>query len=178
MTTVRTRERAPAYNRLWPIAISLTMLVGLAASAQDTTPSRVTLSDQMLRAPRFLLSTSGGFQPVDIPRSPSLTRRITLEIAGVTVREAIREVARRGGLTILFTDDVGRLDAPAKLHATDITVAAALTDLLIDAGVDIVLTKSGAATLCRRDQVLPAPAGTVAGRVTNAERGTPCRTSG
>ncbi|MEO8334977.1 MAG: TonB-dependent receptor [bacterium] len=148
---------------LWPQAL-------LAVPMQeDGAPT----SDQLRGAPRFLLASNGRYQPVDILRSPTLTRRITMSVSGVTLRAALDEVARRGGLQLLYADNVVRWDAPARLHASDITVAAALTDLLIDAGVDIVFTKSGAATLRPREVRAPAPVGVITGRVMDLERNEP-----
>ena len=66
-----------------------------------------------------------------------------------------------------------QLDAPARPSPADITVAAALTDLLIDAGVDIVFTSSGAATLRKRETVTELVVGWITGRVTDEEHGQP-----
>lgn len=143
------------------------------AASQEPSPQLGALTEQVQRAPRFLLVANGGYQSVDIPRSPSLTRRISVNIEAVTLREAIAEVSRRGGLALLYSDDVGRLDTPARLRATDITVAAALTDLLIDAGLDVVFTSSGAATLRKREAIAPILVGSISGRVVDTDNGAP-----
>src|SRR5258705_12350658 len=59
------------------------------------------------------------------------------------------------------------------LRADRITVAAALTDVLLDAGVDIVFTPEGRATLVKRPQGPPVQLGSIAGTVTATENGTP-----
>src|SRR2546430_17024911 len=57
-------------------------------------------------------------------------------------------------------------------RADRITVAAALTDVLLDAGVDVVFTSDGRATLVKRPSGPVVQLGSIAGTVT-AEGGAP-----
>ena len=136
MSTRRKAARVPIGSTAWLVASGLlSCLLGMRASAwtECADDGAATSGEILARAPRFLLASNDGYKPVDVLRSPSLTRRITVSIQGATLRSALSEVASRGGLELLYTEGVTQLDAPARLHAADITVAAALTDLLIDA---------------------------------------------
>jgi len=110
--------------------------------------------------------------PVDLKRSAVLRQHISLAFEGVTLKEALAEISRQARLGLVYADDDIPVSMPVSLRADRITVAAALTDVLIDAGVDIVFTPEGRATLVKRP---PGPAvqlGSIAGTVT-AEGGTP-----
>src|SRR2546429_7397473 len=105
------------------------------------------------RAPRFLLAMAERSQPVpvDLKRSAFLRRPLSLAFDGATLKQALAEISRQAGLSLVYADDV----LPAgggvvNLRADRITVAAALTDVLLDAGVDIVFTPEGRATLVKR----------------------------
>src|SRR5213076_1770630 len=96
-----------------------------------------------------------------------------LAFDGATLKQALAEISRQAGLSLVYADDVLPAGALVNLRAGRITVAAALTDVLLDAGVDIVFTPEGRATLVKRP---PGPAvqlGSIAGTVTAGETGTP-----
>jgi TonB-linked SusC/RagA family outer membrane protein len=127
------------------------------------------------RAPRFLLAMAerSAPVPVDLRRSAILRHPLSLSFDGVTLKDALAEISRQAGISLVYADD----DLPAgtlvRLRADHITVAAALTDVLADADVDIVFTHDGRATLVKRP---PGPAvqlGSIAGTVTAADGGTP-----
>jgi len=118
------------------------LLLGGPASAQG-------FSDQS-RAPRFLVASATTVVEADIGRSPILSRRVALDLDDVTVREALAEIIRQSGLRLAFAEDVLELDAKVHLRATEISVAGALSVVLLDAGVDVVLTPTGSATLVKR----------------------------
>ncbi|PYP57632.1 MAG: hypothetical protein DMD44_09920, partial [Gemmatimonadetes bacterium] len=101
------------------------------------------------RAPRFLLAMAERSKPVpvDLARSAVLRRRLSLAFDGATLKQALAEISRQAGLSLVYADDVLPAGALVNLRAGRITVAAALTDVLLDAGVDIVFTPEGRATL-------------------------------
>src|SRR5437016_12637545 len=126
------------------------------------------------RSPRFLLAMAAHSAPVpvDLKRSALLRQHISLAFDGVTLKEALAEISRQARLGLVYADDDIPVSMPVSLRADRITVAAALTDVLLDAGVDVVFTSDGRATLVKRP---PGPAvqlGSIAGRVT-AEGGAP-----
>ena len=125
------------------------------------------------RAPRFLLAMAERSTrvPVDLKRSAILRQPLSLALDDAPLKEALAEISRQARLNLVYADDVLPLDMTVSLRADRITVAAALTDVLLDAGVDVVFTWDGRATLVKRP---PGPAvqlGSIAGTVT-AEGGT------
>jgi len=126
------------------------------------------------RAPRFLLAMAERSTPVpvDLKRSAILRQRLSLALDDAPLKEALAEISRQARLSLVYADDVLPALMTVNLRADRITVAAALTDVLLDAGVDIVFTPEGRATLVKRP---PGPAvqlGSIAGTVT-AEGGAP-----
>src|SRR5207237_4853238 len=94
------------------------------------------------RAPRFLLAMAERSKPVpvDLKRSAFLRRPLSLAFDGATLKQALAEISRQAGLSLVYADDVLPTGAVVNLSADRITVAAALMDVLLDAGVDIVFT--------------------------------------
>jgi outer membrane receptor protein involved in Fe transport len=144
-------------------AAGLTLVPLRGASAQEI----ATASYE--RGPRFLLATAIKVIPVDVARTPVLARRLTLELEGATLKQALREIAAQSGLVLAYSDDAVPLSNRVHLRAEAITAAAALTDVLFDAGVDVVFKADGSAALVKRPP--PAQNGSVAGRVTDARTG-------
>ena len=162
MLTYRTALR---HLGLVSALLALTNGIGASQMRDPTDP----------RAPRFLLAMAERSAPVlvDLRRSAILRHPLSLAFDGVTLKEALAEISRQAGISLVYADD----DLPAgtlvRLRADRITVAAALTDVLVDADVDIVFTPEGRATLVKRP---PGPAvqlGSIAGTVTAAEGATP-----
>src|SRR6266702_3425132 len=126
--------------------------------------------DPESRAPRFLLAMAKRAEPVpvELKRSVTLRRPLSLAFEGATLKEALAEISRQAGLSLVYADDVLPSGTLVNLRADRITVVAALTDVLLDAGVDVVFTPDGRATLVKRPQF-----GSIAGTVTAGETGTP-----
>src|SRR6266566_4062422 len=127
------------------------------------------------RAPRFLLAMAERRAPVpvDLKRSWVLRQPLSLALDGVTLKEALAEISRQARLNLVYADDDVPIAATVNLRADRITVAAALTDVLLDAGVDIVFTPDGRATLVKRPEGPAVQLGSIAGTVTAGETGTP-----
>src|SRR5438270_8764403 len=153
-----------------PLVLALAMAVvphrATAQYAGDPTASR---------APRFLLAMAERSQPVpvDLKRSAFLRRPLSLAFDGATLKEALAEISRQAGLSLVYADDVLPVAARVSLRADGITVAAALMDVLLDAGVDVVFTPEGRATLVKRPAGLALQLGTITGTVTAAGTNTP-----
>src|SRR2546422_1874417 len=131
-------------RRLWK-ATSFAALVGVAP----------TLGGQYLatgsqREPQFLLRTASKTVLLDIERTPVLLRRLDLNLDGATLRKALAAIVAQSGLELAYSDDAVPLDRPVQLRATAISVAAALTDVLLDASVDVVFREDGTAALVKR----------------------------
>jgi hypothetical protein len=79
---------------------------------------------------------------------------------------ALDTIARQAGLSLSFSPDIVNLEMPVTLEAKNLTVAAALTEVLIDMHLDVVLSPSGQLSLVR--QPAPPAVGIVTGRVTDS----------
>ena len=156
------------------VAASISTLDGLGAQAVGSRdmPSGLLPGQLAQSGPRFLLDRGTRMVPLDVARTPVLRRLLALELEGVPAREALKTIAREAGMELLFSDQVVPESRRVRLRASAISVAAALTDVLLDAGVDVVFTSSGSAVLVRRPvgEVLPV-VGTIAGRITDAATG-------
>src|SRR5216110_1107717 len=153
-----------------PLVLALAMAVfphgATAQYAGDPTESR---------APRFLLAMAERSKPVpvDLKRSAVLRRPLSLAFDGAPLKQALAEISRQAGLSLVYADDVLPAAALVNLRADHITVAAALMDVLLDAGVDVVFTPEGRATLVKRPPGLALQLGTITGTVTAAGTVTP-----
>src|SRR5438477_4085876 len=155
---------------LFPLVLVLsTALFARGVTAQDQGDPAES------RGPRFLLAMAERPQPVpvNLTRSAVLRRRLSLAFNGATLKQALAEISRQAGLSLVYADDVLPAGALVNLRAGRITVAAALTDVLLDAGVDIVFTPEGRATLVKRPPGLALQLGTITGTVTAAGTGAP-----
>ncbi|MGH7719262.1 MAG: carboxypeptidase-like regulatory domain-containing protein, partial [Gemmatimonadaceae bacterium] len=129
------------------------------------------------RAPRFLLASSPAPVPIDVSNTPALRRRIAVDLRDVTLEEALATISREAGFNLMYSKAVVPLDRVVRLRAEDITVVAALTEVLLGAEVDVVFSATGHAVLVRR---APPPrrasrrqVGTITGLVTDAETSQP-----
>jgi hypothetical protein len=172
-------------RRLWGFCRSLCMAAGgaftiaVAAHAQGTAYT--------MRAVRFLVEPEDSLQPaivVDPSHVTVLRQRVSVNFDGVARKVALKELSRLSGLDFVYALDVVSPDAAVHLKAADITVAAALTEILLDADVDVLLKPEGNAVLVKRgeptslaaqktaqvDSRSPAlPADTILGRVTRPD---------
>ncbi|HEX3233639.1 MAG TPA: TonB-dependent receptor [Gemmatimonadales bacterium] len=149
------------------IAVAHTLAAALALSAAPARAQAVATAAYE-RGPRFLLATATELVPVDVSRTRTLARRLSLQLEGATLKEALEAIAAQSGLVLAYSDDVVPLGNRVHLRAEAVTAAAALTDVLFDAGVDVVFKTDGSAALVKRR----APRiGSVSGQVTDAQTG-------
>jgi len=102
-----------------------------------------------------------------------LRRVISLDFEGVSVRQAITEIAKRGNVAIGYGEDVTRSRARVSLKAGGLTVAQALTGILEGTGLEAYVSLTSGAVVVRAapPQQAPAQTGTIVGRVTDAKTG-------
>ena len=123
-------------------------------------------------APRFLAALTPLPVPVDIARTPVLQRRIALDLRGVTLANAIQAIGDSSGLSFAYSRAEVPVGRRVRLEARDITVAAALTEVLLSTNIDVAFTDRGTAMLVRRASTSSRVAnGTVSGSVTDAKTG-------
>lgn len=128
---------------------------------------------QLDQRPRFLRESGAG-QPrtmLDLNRTPMLLRRISLDSHERTLRELLAAIGKQARLELVYSADLLPVDRPMRFRADSITVAAALTEVLIGAGVDVVFYTPTQAGLVRRGDSRSARAGAIAGRVTDVKTG-------
>ncbi len=154
--------------------LALFFLALAAALPRDATAQNA-LDSGDGRSPRFLLAMAAHSAPVpvDLKRSAVLRQHLSLAFEGVTLKEALAEISRQARLGLVYADDDIPVAMPVSLRADRITVAAALTDVLLDAGVDVVFSPDGRATLVKRPAGPALQFGSIAGTVTAVETGTP-----
>jgi TonB-linked SusC/RagA family outer membrane protein len=106
------------------------------------------LADQ---TPRFLSEPMhGGAARVDMSSALVLRHRITINLTKVPLGDALAAVAAQGHFELTYSPDLVALDRPVSLHAEEITIAAALTELLFDSAIDVQVSPTGHATLIPR----------------------------
>jgi TonB-dependent starch-binding outer membrane protein SusC len=127
------------------------------------------------RAPRFLVVAAPSPAPLDVERSPVLQKRIALDLRDVTIEEALESIGRRSGLTLAYSKALVPVDRRVRLRAKDVTVAAALSAVLMNTATDVLFSGGTQATLIRRagQAIPPAFAGTVTGKVSELVSGQP-----
>jgi iron complex outermembrane recepter protein len=130
------------------------------------------------RGPRFLLASATPLAPparVDVSRTPVLRQRLSLNLEGATLDRALTAIRRLSGLQLIYSSTVVPLDRTVHLKADDITVAGALTEVLLDTDVDVLFSKSGKAVLVRRSAPGTAvpDTGAIVGRITTKATGAP-----
>ncbi len=150
---------------------SLSSLVGPALLLCAAAPAALAQGVSEPRGPKFLLASASPAKAPVVVEAGSvalLRRRVGLSLDGVTVSEALAEIARVSGLQIVYADGVVAGEGRVHLKALEITVAAALTVALLDAGVDVVVTPGGSVVLMKSGVQ---ETGSVSGRVTDAKTG-------
>jgi len=146
--------------RLTPFVVALLLTWSRVAGAQAPD------SDYVERGPRFLLASAAPAPVrVDVTRTPVLRQSISLDLNGVALGDALREISAKAGMELAFSNTMLPAERTVTFRADHITVAAALTELLIDAQVDVLFSRDGRAVLVRRADF---QGGTVSGKVTDA----------
>ncbi len=149
------------------VGVSAALVFALLLSFADARAQGA--ADAAASGPRFLLASASKLVPLDVDRTPVLARRLALNLEGITLKQALAEIAARAGLELAYSDDIVASTRRVHLQAGDITAAAALTDVLLGAGVDVVFGRGGRAWLVRRTALVAAAPGTIVGRVTDAK---------
>jgi outer membrane receptor protein involved in Fe transport len=152
----------------WPITLAVCLSLVPGAVGQEPPGSP--------HGPRFLLASRSTGVERDASSAPVLRRRVSLDLVGVTIGEALKEITRQADLEIAYSPRVVPIERPVSLRARDLTVAAALTEILGDLQVDVSVTQEGSLALVRREGLAPvslADTGVLTGRVTDRESDSP-----
>jgi TonB-linked SusC/RagA family outer membrane protein len=152
-------------KRLIQITVLVTAFIVPSAAAQETQHVFVE------RGPRFFLASKPSPRRLDVAKTPILRQQIALDLNDVSIHEALKTIGRASGLELMYSDKLLPRSRAVTLRADAITVAAALTEVLLDADVDVLFSSSGNAALIKRAPNDRFAAGTVRGRVTDAVSG-------
>jgi Carboxypeptidase regulatory-like domain len=117
-----------------------------AASPVTDTTSDTTAT----HGPVFYAVRAVDGEHVDARTAPALQRRISLTLIGIPLGMAVEAIADRAGLETTFSPETIPLGARVSMHADDVTVAAALRWVLVNARVDVLVQDDGHLTLVPR----------------------------
>jgi outer membrane receptor protein involved in Fe transport len=145
------------------LPLTLVALLAIAASAFGQ-------EMQLASRPRFLAVLPHSDKRVDASNAVVLRRRVSIDLDGATVGTLLKEIARQADLELLYSEAIVPVSRPVTLHAQGITVAAALTEVLLDTGLDVLVSPTGQMALVQKAADVIQD-GTVSGRVTDAKSG-------
>lgn len=169
-TSHPSRRAARSLLRLSLVSAVALMVPLAAARAQEVLAS---VGAQDTRGPRFLYAANDRARPLelDASRTPMLRQRVSLHLAGTPIGEAIDAITAQTGIRFVYSRE--ELPAGARVHvsADELTVAAALTEVLLDANVDVLFSPTGQAMLVKRSRAQQA--GRIVGSVTDSTSGAP-----
>ncbi len=123
------------------------------------------------RGPRFLAVVPGSTTPVDASNAAILQRRVSLDLAQVTVAAALKEIGRQANLAFLYSRSLLPAERTVSLEVKNLTLAAALTEVLLGTGLDVLVSPDGQLALIRKplERKAPVQSGAVTGRVTDVK---------
>lgn len=154
------------------LAIPLFVLALSGGAASGAWPQALELAS---RGPRFFAAWKPS-EAVDVSNAVVLRRRVSLDLTNVTADEALKEITRQADLEISYSNALLPNGRSVSVYAREITVAAALTEVLLDAEVDVAVARGGHMALVKRPALVAVPAfdsGVVVGRVTDKATGAP-----
>ncbi len=154
------------------LALVLVLMIPVAMVSSGSTLAAQEM-ELAVRGPRFLVaSPSSRAAPVEIDAgSNALLRRIvSLRLDQPTVGRVLDAIERQTGIRIFFNPARVVTDRGVTLRAESITVAAALTEVLLGTGLDVLISQRNQVALVERaNGVAAPPAGSIVGRVTEAK---------
>ena len=125
----RPRVRRNTFDRAWRVFASLaTLVIAVSSSAETAAPMPATIP-----APRFTRRPQmPGAKPqrLDTARTAILSQRISLDLHGATIPEALAAIGQASGLRFTYDRAVLPAGARVTLSSDAVTVAAAVTHVL------------------------------------------------
>lgn len=150
---------------VWSFAVLLALALG--DTAQLT--AQVQLAS---RAPHFVRVSPVTRGLVDASHATILKREVSLRLDRSSLAGALDEISRTAGIKLIYSRDLVPLETPVTLEAATITLGAALTAVLFDTGLDVVISSNGEMALMKKAPVSPlsqAQTGSISGRVTDVK---------
>ncbi|MFI5244055.1 MAG: TonB-dependent receptor plug domain-containing protein, partial [Gemmatimonadales bacterium] len=129
------------------LAAAAVILAGSSGAVAQAAPQR-----PPEQVPRFLrMSADASREPevINPADNPILSRRIALNLRDVSRGAALREIALTAGLELVYAGDA-LAAGTVRFQSDNLTVAAALTEVLFGAGVDVAVGSNGSLILVRK----------------------------
>ena len=112
---------------------------------------------------------SGRWVPARTSRAEPLQRKVSINLSGVLLTDALEAISRDAGLRLGYSGDVRRRKVRVSLKSDDMTVLSALLGVLEGTGFQPFISLRGDAVLVAAGAPLPPPAsGRIVGRVINS----------
>jgi outer membrane receptor protein involved in Fe transport len=134
-----------------------------SASAQDLAMAK----------PRFIATWVAAGEPNDASGLSILQRRVTLELNRVPLAVALRRATSQARLDLSYDKAILPAGRRVSLHAQQLTLVSALTEILLQTGLDVAVGRTGQLALVRKPEAATADSGSIAGRVTDKATGQP-----
>lgn len=120
---------------LWPSVLGLIVLSPPIAAQSDSVP--------IGPPPHFAAAWAPPGTLIDISHVDALRHRVSLDLTDVPIDSAITAIINQTGLGLAYRGGVVPAGRTVSIHATGITIASALAEILLDTGVDVVMTQGG-----------------------------------
>ncbi len=144
--------------------LALPVVVEARAQAQDLALGG--------RRPRFVAAWAPPGTVLDASRSAVLSRRVSLELDRVSLDQALRAIGQQAGVDLTYATAFLPVGKTVSLHVREITVAAALTEVLYETALDVAVSRRGQLAVVAAEQAIPAAVlgnGAIVGRVTDGK---------
>jgi TonB-linked SusC/RagA family outer membrane protein len=102
------------------------------------------------RGPAFYMVRTPGGKREDAYGAVALRRRLSLNLQDVPIADALAAITAQTGIRFVYMREEVPVDHRVSLAAQDIALAAALTEVLFDAGVDVELLSGNQVALVKR----------------------------
>jgi len=96
-----------------------------------------------LAKPRFIAAWITPGQPDDASGAAVLQRRVSLDLTQAPLSVALREIATQAQLDLSYNKLVLPAGRRVSLHAREITAVGALTEVLLNSGLDVAVSRHG-----------------------------------
>jgi outer membrane receptor protein involved in Fe transport len=156
---------------IYRLVPGLAALLALTLGETGQVTAQVQLAS---RAPRFVRISPVTRRLVDASHATILKREMSVNLDRSSLVEALDEISRTAGIRLIYSRDMVPREMPVTLRAAAISVGAALTAVLFDTGLDVVISSNGEMALMKKAPISPlarGPSGSVSGRVTDARTG-------
>jgi TonB-linked SusC/RagA family outer membrane protein len=124
-------------------------------------------------APGFYFVSALGAKRTDAHGAGALSRRVALDLHDAPLGDALVAITAQTGFRFIYVREDVPLDRRVSLAAPDIGLAAALTDLLFDADLDVELMPQGEIALVKRRSTAKRAPHRVTGHVRDADTDAP-----